>query len=275
MGVFKSTIFFDIRAHGWTETYWQSLADNNFGQAMSNLTDLARARALVLGQEASIKAIRISLEGTNNDGWLQYLPLKGVLQQTCADQDLGVLCTMKDITLQRTKNVWIKGFWDAVEDNAGTYIRNLAGWQKAFAPFLAFFGAPKNITWGWWGTDYTTKASANLVGYVASASSIVTFTFAADIFPLGLVGTTQQIRLSGVNGKSKLNGTQTVVIDSTRTCHTYQPLAVVPYSFGGKGSWASKTFVLSSFIFDQKISERKTGAPLLEEHGRAKRKPRV
>jgi hypothetical protein len=269
--IFKSTMFFEGPAHGWTETYWQSQGTNDYDAAMASLQSLAQVRRTLLGEETRIKAVRVSLEAIKGDGWLVYKNFNGIKQEPAAEPDAAILFTLKDITLGRTKNVFLRGFWDSVESNAGDYKKNLAAWKTNMDIFKAFF-APGTV-WGWWGKAVTTKVV--VTGYTVTATQQLLFTTAGDLFPAPTFGTRQQVRLAGINGRSNLNGLQVVdVIDATHF-KTYLPISNVPYQFGGTAAYQTKEFIKATRADDKRITTRKVGSPLLESVGHVKVRPRV
>lgn len=269
--VFKSTLFFEGPGHGWTETYWQQLTSNDYQTASDTLMGFAQVRRTLLGQDCKIKAYRVSLEDVKQDALLVYRNFNGIKQEPSAEQDLAILFTLKNATLAKSKNVFLRGFWDSVESDAGDYKRNLAGWKANMDAFKALFN-PGGV-WGWWGI--TAKVQAPIQRYIQLIDQRLEFQWVNNFFPAPLIGKRVQVRFTGINGKSNLNGLQVLDVVSEKIATTYLPISSVPYTFGGVSTLYTKDFIQATRGDDKRITTRKVGAPLLESHGRVKARPRV
>ncbi|MBN9118701.1 MAG: hypothetical protein J0I06_06015 [Planctomycetes bacterium] len=282
--LFKVTYVFEGQGRGWTESYWLSASYDEHEKAEGPTDRLAKLRANLLGLEARIKAFRISKESEGPDSYLVYrdyfsekINIPGVdnggnITTSAAMPDVAVLLRCMDSLKRRHKFVFLRGIPDRVETKNGQYTKDVVydGLMKAFVKGLAA------EQWGWWGVKQATKKSKiKIVSVTKSETSLVTFTFAENIFPAPLVGKVTRVRITGVNKKSAYNGTHLVRVNDATQCQTVNPLGVGPYYFGGVGAWTENEFVAIGSALDQKIVSRKAGAPLLESRGRQPARPRA
>ncbi len=270
--VFKCTMFFDGRTHGWSESWWLNQASLDYDGAMSNLMSLAKVRSKLLGKECSIKGLRVSMQDVRGDSYLEYVTYKGNYQEPAAEPDAAILFSVRDETRKRFKHTFLRGFWDSVETNNGEYLKNVPAWKALMDDYKAFFEG-QFVQWGWWGVDVPLVAA--VVGYTSDLNNRLTFNFGAPIFPAATFGTHQRVRLTGVNGRSNLNGVHVVVPLNAQTAITYLPISSVPYQFGGKATFSTYKFFDANHAGDQRITTRKVGAFFLESVGHASRRPRT
>lgn len=273
MPIYKCTMVFLGRKHGWTESWWQSNSETDYQNPMDQLQSLADKRAKLLGQECKIEALRVSLEGTAGDGFLKYVNIPGVAQKSAAEHDVAVLVTVRNQLNTRRKHAFLRGIWDDAEAANGDYIKDLAGWKDNMSTFLKSLTATAQTAqqWGWYGVDVKTKK--NVTGYTVDANNRVTFTVADPIFDPLDVNKMKSLRLTGLNGKSSMNGVYVCQVLSTTTCITRFPYKTVPYKFGGTMQDVTKTFIKIYGADDQRITSRKVGSPLLASRGHAKGMP--
>lgn len=275
MPVYKSTMFFTGRSHDWTESWWQNESETDYTRPMDNLQALAAKRAKLLGKQCSIKALRVSREDEIGESYLKYVTMKGNAQEDAAEQDVAVLLTARDGLNKKRKHAFLRGVWDNVESEHGVYKRNYAGWKDAMTEFINTLTADgKGGLWGWYGVN--TKDTAKITGYVVGADNRLTFTIVGTGLFTDLPATKKfSVRVSGINGRSGMNGVYVVNPITAFTCVTTQPYRSVPYSFGGVMTMNFPTFIQIKGASDQKITERKVGAPLLESHGHRRKTPKA
>jgi hypothetical protein len=273
MPIFKSTMKFSGRKHGWTETWWQSVTDTDYQQAMDNLFNLAAKRAELLGEQCVIDGLVVSREDELGEGFLRYVNLPGVVQHPAAEQDVAVLFTARDQLNKKRKHTYLRGVWDEVETKNGLYLRDTAIWKDSMTAFKkTITGTNKGGIWGWWGI--TAKVKKNLTGYIVGADNRITFTAEAGAFQVGDVGTYRALRMAGINGKSGMNGVYVCKILTETTCVSKFPYRTVPYVLGGTVQDQTKGFIQCWGASDQRTTTRHVGAPLLESHGHRKAIPR-
>lgn len=280
MPIQKVTFVFDGRQCGWTESHWYQSADGLHAETMAKAADLGLARAQLLGDECKIKAIRVSTEGVGPDAMLNYVDMKPgtktgsngdhINQEDTAQRDVALQIRMEDASHSRHKLIFLRGIWDKVETDQGTYAPD-DKWTK----FLdAWGGQLVRRQWGWYGSSGRTKVK--LLSAVMGATDRTTFTFDDFLFPEAVVGKRVKIRISGVNeGHSIINGVHVVDVLSRIACITHGKQAVGNIVEGGFGSYNTYDFWSYRTYDAQKIVTRETGAPLLESPGRQPKRARA
>lgn len=278
MAIHKVTWFYDGKEHGWTESLW-TVATGSHNDTLKFARFLLGRRVQLLGIECRAKAVRVSTEGVGPDALLVYVDFTprfglesgGKVRTEPADfPDAAVQIRCQGPLDASHKMIFLRGIWDAVDVNNGVYLPGYKDWADRMGNYLLEL---KN-GWGWIGvTGKSPKVP--LVGYTVGANGLVHITFGDPLFPVLPVGTRARIRIAQVNGRSALNGQQLVSITSTTTCTTLTPIGVGPYYFGGYGTYATFGYIPITACEDQKIVERKVGAPLLESRGRQRARPRA
>lgn len=267
--VIKATFVFESRTYGWSESFLFSQASEDLTLTMPGIQIIAQKRAALCGEQTFIKAERLSIE-TDADGnprpgdsYLNYVRYQGKVGEDSADEDLGVLVTMRNLVAQRRRNMFLRGIPDGLEDKGGVldlaYSDWLSRWNSYQAAMLAK-GA------GWWSGDKS--VGYPLAGYTFDPATGWTQVELATAAFVGPFGTTQEARFKGVNGQSALNGRHLVrSIDSTH-CWIEKPLALKDWQFGGTMFLYGRHFEQAFTIDPQKIVTRRAGAPLLQSRGR-------
>lgn len=272
MPIFKSTMFFEGRAHGWSETWWQNETETDYNRPMDNLKALAKKRAKLMGDECIITGLRVSREDELGESFLEYVTYKGVLQQPTAAHDLAVLLSVRDGTNKRKKHTFLRGFWDAVEVKNGRYLKNFPDWKDAMADFRnELTGEGKGGIWGWWGVNV--KHKRFLATFTVDADDRITFGYDANYFAPALIGKFLELSVKGINGKSSMNRKYIVQVLGETAAITKDAYATVSRRFGGESTYVTKDYVQIKGASDQKITRRAVGSPLLESRGRARAKP--
>jgi hypothetical protein len=269
--VYKASIVFEQHARGWTESYYLQSPALNYETAIARLDEVAKARAKLLGREAFIKGFRVSRVDEKNEGYIEYTRYNGNADKDSAQPDVAILVTCYDALFSRKKNIYLRGVWDEWEEKGGILTREDKLFTKAFAEFTNAL-TRNNAPFGWWGV--TGKTQANVTNIVADADDRLTMTFDADVFAEPLFGTKQKIRLTGVNGRSGMNGEHIVQALTARTCVTVVSTRHVAYKFGGRVAFNTYGFLQMKNLTVAKVTSRDSGAPLLESRGRQRATPR-
>jgi hypothetical protein len=272
--VVKATLFFQQGSFGWTESFFWSVASNDLNAQMASLQIIAQKRAAILGTQAFVKAERVSFE-TDQDGlpvsgdsFLAYTRYLGQTFNGSDDADAAVLVTMRDVTAHRRRNMYLRGIWDDVNGAGGFYLPGITGWQSGFNNWAAAMLA-RQVGW----MPSTVIARGAVANYtVDPVTGYVTVVCDGDPFA-ATVGKKQEVRFTGVNVRSPLNGMQLVTPFNATSCNLEKPLALLPYVGGGTVAVYGHSFNVVSTIDAQKIVTRRAGAPLLQSRGR--RRPRV
>lgn len=274
--IIKMTLFFQTNSFGWTESFLSNTGTSDLNAQMASLQIIAAKRAALLGAQSFIKAERVSVE-TDEDGLpivgdslLQYVRYNGPITNTSADEDIGVLITMRNALARHRRNMFLRGVWDDVEGAGGFYLPTIAGWQSAFNSWAVAMLA-KGV--GWW---HSVKSAPFTVdGYTVNATTgYVTVTVLGDAFGAGPYGKIK-VRLSGVNVKSQINGSWIGTPLSESQIMLEKPMALLPYTGGGLLYTYVPAFDRAETLDAQKITTRRAGAPLLQSPGRRKARVRT
>lgn len=263
----KITFFFAARERGWTESYFRITTDTDLNAVVTQAELVAELRAQMLGKEARIFAIRASNEDVKNDSYLRYKDFKNTdaNPRDCADLDIAILARLANFGFTRFKNVFLRGFWDSLEVNAGQFIGpGKAAFTDAFNNWIDRL---KRDLYAW-KSQPATGANADIQTYTTPADGLAEITTKTDLVPPAVVGAKNLARISGVNGKSALNGQQLVEVTAVNKVKLVKPLALLPYVFGGRIKLSNKTIIPIETAQAQKIVPRKSGAPLLATRGR-------
>lgn len=265
----KATLFFQVNSFGWTESFFWLTTSNNLVVQSAALNVIAQKRAVLLGSQAFIKAQRVSVEYDDlgakrvGDSFLSYNRYNGSGTPGADDPDTAVLVTARNLVAQRRRNMFLRGIWDDVNGAGGFYLPTIAGWQTAYNSWMV---AMLTQAAGWMASDR--RGEFNLVTYTMSPTSgTVNVQLEGTPF-LAPNDARQEVRFSGVNNKSALNGMKLVDPVDVDNCNLVKPLALLPYSFGGKMIAYLNHFEQFSTIDAQKIVTRRAGAPLLQSRGR-------
>lgn len=269
----KFTMFFDGFQKGWTESYYTSTGDTH-EQVLLRGKALASARAQLLGKECSIKAVRVSTEGVNNDAMLRYLRWEGNPQQFAAQPDVALMLRCENALHNKWRHAYLRGIWDSVETNHGVYIgKKNKEWQAAIKNYT---DAITDNSWGWIASTVDKVRKVSSVARDGSGEKLI-YTLVTDEFePIDVTEERKKlIRFSGINGRSTANGLKVVIPTEPSKCVTAAPLAAATYRSGGKATFYTRTFVDIASVDDTKVVTRECGAPLLESPGRRRATPKA
>lgn len=290
--VVKATTFFGQGGNGWTESYWwQGQSGDAIAQAAA-LLNITNKRRVLLGAQSSIRAYRVSYEtdGGGNmllqDSELNYYGQTGFSTEPSDVADDALLLEWKDATGQRRKFQFMRGLWDASITSGGAFDPNYGTWNTKFTAWLTALNAPvagvKAQSVGW--IRRTPYQVGIITNYVSDDNGNVVLTLAAPLIIgqlqptlTGLpLNTPLEATIKGVNNKSTLNGTKLVRVADATHVVLVKPLATLPFRSQGTITFYDRNLILVGTdptsgllrIKQQKIVERKVGAPLLESRGR-------
>lgn len=294
MPVYKFTIVFSGNNQGWTESYYYSqpnplpLAQLYAGPGLG----LLQYRQAILANNCSIDYLRIGTVGTKFAVQLFPYNLLGLYGTGVygaggvndVNSNLALLIRCQPAVAGPNKNIFMRGVPYTIL-KAGEFSPP-ATFQKPLNVFLGYLiGTSSQFqTWGWWGVTQGSAVTCPVVTYALATQAPnqyqVTITFAANpagnsIFQNVPVGTKVLVRLTGINGKSELNGVQVVTVLSPLTCLTKEQFGVVPFSHGGNGTYNLYGFIGIGAAGAEKLVTRKAGMPLFLERGRAKNRTRT
>lgn len=279
MAIVKANYVFSGPDHGWRES-WFFLSPFSAGlnAAYNAFVATVPTRRLLLGAQASIKAVECSFETDDanqpvlNDSILNYIYQNGFQSEDCADLDLAVVTNCSNAVRTRSRNIFLRGFWDSIEVQGGKYVPPPGStWSAKYGSWV---DAMKALAVGW--VRGTKSAAFPINGYTQLADGQVAITFAAPGPFVGVpVGTKRQVRFNTAGQKSTLSGLQIVSVQSATLAWTIDKIAVFPFTGVGWNAFTyTKAFELSPNIDPRRIGRRAVGRPLLVSVGRAKRAAR-
>jgi hypothetical protein len=279
MAVYKCNYVFSGPDHGWRETWFiQQSFSSGLQAALALFATTVGSRRLLLGAQASIKAIEASCEQDDvgnpvlNDSILQYVYQNGYSSEDCADLDLTVVTNCSTTLRNHSRNVYLRGFWDSIEVQGGKYV------------------PPPGSTWTAKYNSWVAAMAAIGVGYLNGIKSVgfpittytqlvdgqVGLTFAAPgPWAAGVPSKPVQIRINTSRQKSVLSGIQIVQPLTATTANTVDKIAVFPFTgVGWRAFTYTKQFLITPNIDPRRIGRRAVGRPLLVTAGRARRAAR-
>lgn len=275
--ILKGTIVYTGPGRGWTESYYQNRVDNNLVLASNQLREVCNSRVKLLGDGYRIQGWRVSF--ITNDAGERIRGGSYPIQEEIFPpgnnpdgdfSDTSILIEWKNLDATRLKNTYMRGVWDVEVIGEGAKAKG--------ALYLQYFNDFKakilQYQYGWYGRVPNT-AQVGVLGYLSSATDVVTITMKANIFDAGTIGKPVLVNFTGINTKSRINGQQVVIPTSTTACELKKPLAVGPYVNGGFARVLGYEFVPISEGNMARVVSRKTGRPLFASRGRAPARPRT
>lgn len=274
MPLYKITLVFSSQGYGWTEGYTVTDTATSPGTIYTKYaTALLPLRLAMLGQGAFLQYIRISTILTPfNVQTLEIQGSEGLYNVAAAFPNTALLVRLYPISPGPSKSLFLRGVPYTIIGPDGQFKSN-ATWLRAYNAWKALISGPNNTAWGWYGVQNNLKA--NVTTYVQDPDSfLVSVTVATPLFTAP-VGTKINVRFTGINGKSELNGTWPVTVVSTTTVKTVKPFGVVPFVHGGYATNFAHQFNPCGGTQEQRIMTRKAGRQLFLEHGRSAVRIRV
>lgn len=286
MALYKCTMIFDYDGYGWSESYVMSdPASQGLNIAYKLFTKIAQNRISLLVQKARLSYIRIGTIGTrfatqtsyfNNTGQWGLAPY--------LDQTGGLGLHPNDSLLLRwtptiagpEKSTFIRGIPQVINQN-GVYVPT-PNWSKALSRYFTGFNSLAGVAMGWVGVLSNTRAP--LMTYAQNLDETVLITVkpipatGAAMFAGLAIGSKIVLRVSGVNYKSVLNGTNNYLVVSPTQASTVDKIAVQPYQFGGSVEFPTFGFTGIAAGEDERLMTRKCGREYFLEHGKSSRRTR-
>jgi len=275
----KVQYIFAAGQKGWSEALYLEPLSGTFSEAASIASSLRAPRAALLGNDASLKAVRVQVvqDAAGNTikrrgDLFQGEGFGGNPAEDSAALDTCLLLDFIDATQTRHKPMFLGGIWDSIESNSGQYSPSPA-WNSALDAWRVQVVAQG---FGWVGRTPSTPAP--VTNYEQDEQGFVLVTLAGTPFASFPIGKPVQVGFQGIistGGPSNLNGQVLVTPLTVNTCRTTDQRAVLPYLNGGQMTTYTFAFVKTAAIAAEKIANRKRGSPLLEPLGRQKATRRV
>jgi hypothetical protein len=274
---YKVTYIFDMPKHGFTESWWVDHSDTNLDAVRDTARFVAEKRALLMGDGCTMQACRIAnADAAGRVGKTYSMIFTGDADNGSMPSNVAINCIFGTTDNQFQKIVQVRGGWDQWEGVGGNLIVNndlltrFGAWKAML--ISKQFGFRSIVSRARFGvTGYTVTANGNVTVNVVHAEAPGTNLLTA----VGPVGTIKTARFSKVNGKSRLNGTQVIVVTSPTTVELVKPLALTAYVSPGAMEVPSYTVRPVANGDIQRLGSRQAGAPLLASRGRAPARPRT
>jgi len=268
----RVTFIFNMGQYSWTESWWKNFSSPNFDSARDICIPLAQKRAVMLGENASIVAIRISnAEDVGRQGKTYYVEINGLTAQGCTAPAVALNISVGDQNNENQKLVQFRGFWDSYELGGGLVNRGDADFLGAFNSWKAYLFAQ---SFGWRGI--VSQQQFTITTYTVSSAGKVVLTTGEPMIPgLGAPGVKRKGRISGLNGKSVLNGQQIIRVLDANTAELTKPTAATAFISQGTLTVPAYTLRVATNALIQRVGKRQAGRPLLVSRGRRPARPRT
>jgi hypothetical protein len=274
--MFKITLVFAQGGYGWTESYVIQVSGLTVAQVFAAYaTPIILRRLPMTGQDTTITYCRVSKIGSTFVAQAFYVNQVGTYAVASADQNIALLMKWAPGTTNPEKNMYFRGVPYTILGPGGTLLNPLpAAFRTAFNAWSSFLMGTPGAAMGWQGNvNHLVPFPLNDYSQTVGTNQIV-LNFKPDSTGTGIfnniaANTKVNLRLSGINGKSQLNGVHPVVVNGTSACTTVKPFGVIPYSYGGTGALITLGFIQLNNIQMERIMTRKAGRELFLEHGRS------
>lgn len=288
----KNTLIFEDSSYGWTESFFSTAVSGDLINAGDRLDLIAQKRAKLLGSDGRLKGWRVSIEFDNGTpprpvlgdsravevNYAGSQPPAGTTDpQTidayaCAKPGVGILLKWRSTDGTLRKLQFMRGIPDGLEILSGKPYLTQGTWLSDFVAWRTAMLGGGSFPNGWMAN--LRRDTVAVTDYVVDAgSNQIVMTITPNLFPPPF-NVRQRVRVSGVNGKSTLNGSQLIDVLSTTQIRTVKPLAVFPFTAAGRVTAFQPAFIQVFGIDTVRIVYRKPGRPLLVSRGRAPVRPR-
>lgn len=278
---YKVTFIFSLNGQGWTESYYLQTPNTITPQQVYDnyASILASFRQSMLATNAFMDYVRVSTVGVPFSAQSFKYAGQGLYSQISTESFVALLVRCVPVQPGPQKNIFIRGM--GVNNFTGTVYQPSAEFIKAFSAFKGYIQSnPQGAGWGFLGTNESTKLKALVTGYTVGVGNLVTVSMAplstnVQIFAGIPLNTKINVRFTGINQKSELNGTQVVTVTTDHSCTTVKPFGVIPFAGGGTCTYQLKQFNGFLQMNDTKVTERKTGKELFLLRGRQSNRVRT
>lgn len=275
--LYRITLGFSGKRQGWTESF--VIGQDQTTPAALSVTvvqPISLARKNLLAREYTLDFQRVAKFRLSNGTPVKrnvtlWTPELGPDLQTVANSGeqprACALVTGTGTDGEGQTQIFMRGIPDEIAVNGGAYAPSGAsGWGSRFSSWRSLMiGAGAG-----WLEDVRDGEPFLMTDYVINPNATVQFNFEGTPFAGLDVGSTVAVRLSGINGGSRLNGFHELIVGTQNTATTKKALAVFPYSFGGQGQkyLRPKPFQTADDWFVNAIRTHDTGRPLNATRGR-------
>lgn len=256
----RTTFIMSIGRHAFTESWFRDASTDDprieFGAALV----LAPYRAVLLGGDAQIYAIRISnVQNRRQKAFTQFVTYFGNDTFFSAASNVALNMTFRNANSTQSKRVQLRGIKDDFEVKGGqpqtsndpTYSQALAAWTAKVV----------EQQYGWIHT--VTVLPKKIAGYSQQANGTVLIQLEPASFPLDQINTNQAVRIKGGESSPNLNGPLVVTVIDASTVVSIRPIAVRPFQLGEVMflQRSTKDFSRAASGDIERIGNRQAGAP--------------
>jgi hypothetical protein len=281
----RCTAFFGSdEGRGWSETHVINAPDTP-GELLTYLQNfkllMDAQRRPLLGSDCRLEGLRVSYptaSGVIASSAYKYQPFAYPASSNIgASPSVAAQARMGDVTNTMFSNVFLRGFWDAVEQNEQLDFTTAKGaqWKALFDSFAA---ALVSGAYGWEGINEALTQRGNITGYTVNVDNTITFTVVVTSGPpiSSAPGTRLPFRAARLSAsKSILNQTHTVeVVDATHL-KTVKQTAAAPFETPGTFVIEHKAFVGYTGVQYVQLAKRSMGRPTGRSPARLKAKARA
>lgn len=279
---FCEAMFQSDAGRGWREGHHIVVSEPlNLSPVFVAFKDLIDTfRLPLLGKDRFLKGLKISVPTPTGDVAsvpFRYAPVKypGNQRDGCAPS-VAAKVHMADITNTRFSPIYIRGFWDVVEENEELNFNSAGGaaWKLLLDQYVAQLVVKG---YGWKGLDATNTIRGRVTNYTIDANNFVTFTVSYPAGPVAFnPGEINTVRFARINhSTSVLNRTLQVLVVDASTLKTVNPIAAGAFDSEGTFVAEGKQFIQYLGAQYTILARRAEGRPTTQSLARQRARPRV
>lgn len=279
---FCEVMFQSDAGRGWTEGHHIQVSEplnlSPVFVAFKALIDTYRVP--LLGKDRFVKGLKISVPTPTGDIAsvpFRYAPVlyPGNQRDGCAPSAAAKV-HMADITNTRFSPMYLRGFWDVVEENEELNFNTAGGtaWKQLLDQYVAQL---VSRSYGWLGLDSTSTLRGDVLGYTVDENSFVTFTvnYPAGPPPFN-ANDIRTVRFARINhSNSVLNRSLVCKVLTATTLRTVNPIAATPFLSAGTFVAEVKTFIQYLGAQYTILARRPEGRPTTLSPARQRARARV
>lgn len=232
-------------------------------------------RRPLLGKDRYITGLRVSFRTTTGgiaSSNKRFAPLLySGNQRDGSAPHLAAKVRMGEAENQQFSDIYLRGFWDAVERDEELNFNGEPGaaWKALLDQYTAALVAG---SYGWEGMVESLTRRGNVVGYTPEVDGFVTFNLQSTSGPvLPAIGTLLPFRAARINSsKSSLNRSCIVRVTGVNTVETVQRTAALPFLSAGTYVIPATGFVQYTGSQYTVLARRAAGRPFFHSPGRAR-----
>ena len=285
--IIKTSFFFAGIEQGWQEVFWWQQDSSDLTLASAAIIDVVNTRAALLSKSYVLTEARNAVIQNPGGGKMRRVsdllePRKsGVASWEDGEPNLALLTEWQTPSTEKSKLMYLGGIPSALGANGKTPTGLPATWNTRFQSWVT---AHQQLGSGWM-TSHTAQRATVTDWVLNPTTGQVTLTLGGG----GInwpVSQGQAIRVDlSIPGRSPLDGSQVVVVNSNTSVYTANPVGVAPHQTTQVGEIRLKGFDFVSVkptppeqrfgvINGRRICTHKRGRPTYASRGRVTGRPR-